>query len=166
MATREGPLEQVTKRRERLREMVEGRPYAQQVIQMEILYDMASMLSKMVPSLNRMAESLDEAAERLVRIQNALEAEHPKGFLDGPTNHLQITDAIHEYVTPHVWLSLYAYNYGPNTVFIQTNDRSLQFYEVQKNEDMNADFKTPTITRVFLKCAKGETAEVKLLGKW
>lgn len=152
-------LEELARGKEQLREIIEGRPYAQQVIQTEILYDLAGMTKKIL-------DEQIESTERLVRIQNALEAEHPKGFLDGPTNHLQITDEIHEYVTPHVWLSLYAYNYGPNTVFIQTNDRSLQFYEVQKNEDMNADFKTPTISRVFLKCAQGETAEVKLLGKW
>jgi hypothetical protein len=107
---------------------------------------------------------LDEIAYRLSKIENILKAEHPEGYL----GHYEdtITDKIKEWEPPDIWFSGSLYNYGPNTVYVQTNDIALDFVPVELNENLEFDFKTAKIKKIYFKCNKGETAKIKIIGKY
>jgi hypothetical protein len=132
-----------------LEDIVKNRPYVAQILQLTMLYDIAGLL--------------DESVERLLRIENAITAEHPKGLL----GHKElIITKLTEWEPPKTWFSGSLHNYGPNTVYVQTNDKSLEFVPVKVDEDLEFDFKTAKIQRVYFKCASGETANIKMIGKY
>jgi len=114
---------------------------------------------------------LDEIAGRLGdlfdltrELVDTTKAEHPQGLMDQKI--FTVTDRITTYKTTHKWMSVYFFNYGPNTVYIQTNDKGIPFIEILNEEDLDVDFKTAIIERVYLYCDVGETARVKVIGKW
>jgi hypothetical protein len=132
-----------------LEDIVKNRPYVAQILQLTMLYDIASLL--------------DESVERLLRIENAITAEHPKGLLGH--KELTVTELI-EWEPPKTWFSGALHNYGPNTVYVQTNDKSLEFVPVGNDEDLEIDFKTAKIEKIYFKCTKGESARIKIIGKY
>jgi len=150
-------LDEISKRRERFKQIVEERPYAAQIMQMEILYDIASLLSKI-------EKSTDESAERLVRIENAIRETQPQGFLGD--EEFIVTDQLKEYDPPDNWFSMSVYNYGPNTVYLQINDPTRRFVALRIDESTSPDFKTAKIDKIFFRCDTGETATVKTIGKY
>lgn len=133
-----------------LEDIVKNRPYVAQILQLTMLYDIAGLL--------------DEAVERLLRIENAITAEHPKGLLGHKK--LTVTDLGVEWEPPAMWFSGSLHNYGPNTVYVQTNDKSLEFVPVETDEEVDFDFKTAKIEKIYFKCARGETANIKIIGKY
>lgn len=132
-------------------EMAKERPYALQVIQMQILYDMADLLEELV--------------ERNTRFQTSWEETIPKGELEPLT--FAITDMPTE-LSPRTvgsmpWMRFTLHNDGPNPVFIMVNEEYIQNRTpLNIGEHITVDMVKPKVDKVYLHCAPTLTASVRI----
>jgi len=125
------------------------RPYALEVMQTQLLYDVASMM--------------EEAVDRLTRIEELLVK--PKGYIcpikltiDRPT----IIDFSKEYpYTPLFSLSLF--NDGPDEVYVGINIEQ-KVTPLKAGESFEAELYAPNIKRLYLYVEAGKTANIRGFG--
>ena len=142
-----------------LEELAE-RPYAVQMIQTQILYDMAAML--------------EDLTETLANFYSEYKSTIPQGYL----KEIRLT-IIHEItsltpiLTPEYklpWISFDLFNDGPNPVFIFVNEKILsvttEVPSLGAGESLQVNMKKPLIKRIYLLCASGHQANVRIFAKY
>jgi len=82
--------------------------------------------------------------------------------LDNP---LSITDELTEIKVDYPAQSLYLFNDGDDSVYVWVNDLGRPKATVKVNETFKADYETHKISYLYLRCASGETADVRIIAK-
>ena len=107
---------------------------------------------------------------QLARIRKALEREQFEGRLDNKT--LSCTDKVGWInlleESPHrAWISATFYNDGTNTAYIAIN-KDYKYIELRDTEELPIDFSKADerIRLIYYKCNPGETASVRVVGKY
>lgn len=125
------------------------RPYALQVVQTQILYDVAGML--------------EEAVERLARMEELLA--RPKGYVYPirlTVERLTVVDFIEAY--PHTRMfSVTLYNDGPDEVYPSVNVHQ-KSVSLKPGESLTIDCRSPVIERLYLDVEGGRKAFVRGFG--
>lgn len=130
------------------------RPYAVQMLQLQILYDMAGML--------------EDIAETLAHHQSEFKSTIPQGKLE-PIG-LLITDTRtvlkKENCPTMPWITFNLFNDGPNPVYVDVNkDQPSLTAPLAIGDAIQVDMKVPKIKRVLLICSSGNTAAVRIYAK-
>jgi hypothetical protein len=127
--------------------IVKDRPYALEVIQTQILYDIAGML--------------DEATERLINLERLLSK--PKGYvysLNVTVDKLMVVDFLRD--EPYSLLySITIYNDGPDSVY-----PSINIYQkktsLKPGESLHIDYQSPKIEKLYLDIDSDKKANVRV----
>ena len=144
-------------------------------------------LQSLIPSLRSLKidgeESKDEISPQtlqaiaqlaslaqLVKIRKSLEREQFGGRLDSrtldATDQRKFLDLIKEW--PHIpYATISLINDGPNSVYIALNRRDDE-HKIESGESTSADFlkANERISVIYYRCAPGETASTRALGKY
>jgi hypothetical protein len=107
---------------------------------------------------------------QLARIRKALEREQFEGRLSKKT--LSLTGEV-DYIDlleepPHkAWITATFYNDGADTAYIAIN-KDYDYSELRISEELPVDFShaDERIRRIYYKCDPGETASVRVVGKY
>jgi len=139
---------------DKLESIVKERPYAAQMLQLQILYDMAGML--------------EDISESLAHFRSEFRSTIPKGYVE-PIE-LTVTDKIskitkNKYATMP-WISFDLFNDGPNPVYVVVNRNFVtRRAPLNSGESLTVDMKAPIIEKIYLFCDKGNTASVRIYAK-
>jgi len=139
----------------RLRSFTEERPYVQHALQTQILYDIASILEDM--------------AFELTSFYQEWKMTIPEGRLIQLT--VNVTDepkelSPEEGVSYMPWISFDLYNDGPDPVYVMVNEEYLRYRApIASGENLKVDMKKPLIRKIWLYCASGQTASVRMYAK-
>jgi len=132
-----------------IRALAVERPYALQVIQTQILYDIAGMM--------------EDVVERLRRVEEALK--RPRGFIfpfKVTVEKLEVIDVLKLWVgTPLYTVSIY--NDGPDDVYPSVNEHQ-KHTPLKPGEMVSLDYQSPRIKRLYLDVDKGKKAGVRGFG--
>jgi len=82
-----------------------------------------------------------------------------------PNNPLTITDELKEIKLDFPAQSVYLFNDGDDAVKVWVNDLSRPYVTVNSGETFNSDYETHKIEYLYLQCASGETADVRIVAK-
>jgi hypothetical protein len=107
---------------------------------------------------------------QMVRIRKSLEREHFQGKVDSRdlncTEERQFVDLTMNW--PEVpWATASFHNYGPNTAYIGINDTAME-HPLEIDEDFSVDLTKGDrrIDVIYYWCGKGETALLRVVGKY
>lgn len=135
----------------KLEELKLQRPYVQEALQTQLLYDIASLLEAL----------LDMERERV-----------PDGTFGGFP--LDVSDEVvelspkakdvpHPVVSAMPWMSCQIMCDGPDPVYVLVNKRRYVVHpELRKGESVNIDMKKKGIEKIFLYCDKGKSSRVRI----
>jgi hypothetical protein len=139
---------------DKLQSIIKDRPYALQTIQLQIIYDMASIL--------------ESTHDRIVRLEEQFSSTIPKGrfvareytvVADKPVE-IKRED---EKTLP--WMSFTLFNDGKGEIYVQINERIARTKaSLVMGDSIDVDMKSPKIERVYLSCPSG-TATVRIYAK-
>ena len=136
-----------------LQEMMQGRPYVAQLVQMQLLYDMASILEDSLGEIGQLRKRMDEMVP-----EGKL---YPREYNITSSKSLEIDKKLE---TTLPWRSFELTNYGPNKLFVMINDQRLvEEGALTMGELMNVDLKSPKITKITL-LSEG-TSSVRIYGQ-
>ena len=133
-----------------LQEMVKGRPYVMQIIQMQLLYDLCSMT--------------ESHLEEITRLKNLVEGQIPEGKsipreYTVTSTDIEVIDRNEENTLP--WRSVEIVNFGPDKLYISINENiSRNAASFTKGESLSVDFRAPKIEKVLLKSEGSSTVRV------
>lgn len=110
---------------------------------------------------------LDDIALSQREIAQSLARERFSGLLDPQVLSASGTVNFLDLRFLHPWVAASFYNDGPNTVYIAING-FFKWSEIKKGESLVLDFQKADkrITLVHHKCDAGETASVRVVGKY
>jgi len=80
-------------------------------------------------------------------------------------NPLTITDELKEIKVDYPAQSIYLFNDGSDAVKVWVNDLSRPYATVNSGETFKSDYETHKIGYLYLQCASGETASVRIVAK-
>jgi len=115
------------------------------------------------------AALLDEIAEKLLKILELLKMQVPEGKTLPTT--ISVTDEIKkvDFVKEYPYTPLYSftlYNDGDGAVYIGVNEMPSENFKLYKGDKIQLDMNSPKIRFITLKCDSGQTARVRLFGKF
>lgn len=134
-----------------IEKMSKERPYALQVIQTQIMYDVAGLLEELVERQNSFQSSWEETV--------------PRGDFKPLTVPVtdQITQLKPENTPTMPWLSATMYNDGPGSVYMTINEEYAQEKTpLRSGEHLNIGLIKRKICNVYLTCAPGQTASLRI----
>jgi len=142
------------KKPDKIETIIKERPYAAQMIQLQILYDMAGML--------------EDIAESIAQLRSEFRSTIPRGKII-PIE-LSLTDSIttltREQYDTMPWMSFDLYNDGPDPVHVVVNEDFItEKAPLGSGESLKVDMKAPIIEKVMLYCGVGNTASVRIYAK-
>jgi len=82
-----------------------------------------------------------------------------------PNNPLTITDELKEIKLDFLAQSVYLFNDGDDAVKVWVNDLSRPYVTVNSGEPFKSNYETHKIEYLYLQCASGETAYVRIVVK-
>jgi len=125
-------------------EMVKERPYVAQLIQVQILYDLAGMMEDLLDTTKSMVpEGKTIPREYIVPSTRALEIDHKL-----------------ESSLP--WRSIDVTNNGPDELYVTINEnRVVEKAPLLKGESMSIDFRAPRIGRIILSSVGSSSVKVR-----
>jgi hypothetical protein len=131
--------------------MAKERPYALQMIQMQILYDIASLL--------------EELTERTTRFHSSWEETIPVGEFKSLT--YPITDRVTELSPKTIesmpWRAFTIFNDGPSPIYLVINEDFPQTRTpVNMGENLTVNMTKRKIEKIYLNCAAGLTSTVRI----
>jgi len=125
------------------------RPYVLEVMQSQMLYDIAGML--------------EEAVERLANIEALLE--RPKGFvypIKQTVDKITILDFVKHW--PNTLLfGITLFNDGPDEIYVGVNEHQTMT-PLNTGEDLRIEYTSPRIRRLYLDVEKGKKANIRGFG--
>lgn len=111
-----------------------------------------------------MASLLDEIAGRLVEILDTQRLQIPEGIVE-PIPTFKVTQKGKTIKLDIPWFSFAMWNDGPNTFWVQVNKKKRgKAHELKKDETYSVNMGAPKIKDLYLYCATGETAAVRIAG--
>lgn len=129
------------------------RPYVLQVIQTQILYDIAGML--------------DELSEQFINLRQDFEATIPKGVFEPLTVPVTDSKTILEpppkgRIETMPWISSVICNDGPDDVYMIVNKGEIPKPPIPPGEQIEVDMKKPQLKKLTFFCLSGENASVRI----
>jgi len=110
---------------------------------------------------------LDEIAGRLADLKKHMEWAQQGGMIHPLSE--TITAAMYERTCSPPWYSATIFNDGPNPVYPDVNrDNNARnlITPLNMGDQMTMDFEQPKIKVLFMRCAVGQTANIRLFGTW
>lgn len=134
--------------------MSKDRPYALQLLQTQILYDVASML--------------DNLTEVTINFHQNWLKTIPEGKLEPLT--LAITSSVTKLdssvITSMPWMKFTIFNDGADAVYLMVNEEFIQERTpLNSGESLTVDMITPQIEKVQLVCLRGESCSVRIFAR-
>jgi len=134
--------------------MSKSRPYALQLLQTQILYDVASML--------------DNLTEETVNFHQSWLKTIPKGKFEPLT--LAITSSVTKLDSSIIetmpWMKFTIFNDGDDAVYLMVNEEFIQSRTpLNSDESLTVDMITPQIEKVQLICLQGESCSVRIFAR-
>lgn len=126
-----------------IEEMLRDRPYAAQLLQFQVFFDMASMLEDLTAQIG---------SGKVDRLDITVTDEAQKVS--------QKTDTL-------PWICFDIHNDGVKDVFFENNSTSItEVAPIHSMESLRVDARGKNIMEILLKCRKGETTTVRLYGTY
>ena len=130
------------------------RPYVQEAIQTQILYDIAGML--------------EDQGKTLIDFFNDWKETIPRGRIR-PLD-LTVTATITELNPTNApdmpWMTIDLFNDGPNPVYVTINEEfTRRKAPLTIGETLTVDMKKRNINKIFLFCDAGNTANIRIYAK-
>jgi len=137
-------------------QLIRERPYAAQLLEIQILYDMAGMLENM--------------AEDMAMLRSEFKDSRPQGHVGYvPVEVTEQETILRPQNQPTMpWRRMTIINDGEDLVWIYTTPRRVGEFQLEKTpippgQDYEVDLRFPLIDEVILKCDSGETATVRII---
>lgn len=138
-----------------LEQLIHDRPYAAQLVQTQIMYDLADMLESMLEELSQ------------------FRAEYNATIPEGRIEYVPLTVTDQETLLTRQdypsmpWRSMEVYNVGPNTVYLYSYPESTEDFHMEKTpllagSTLRVDVKIPLIEKLAFVCDKGQTASLRI----
>jgi len=142
--------------RESLERIIRERPYVAQLIQTQILYDMADFLETMTEDMSQLRAEFKDS--------------RPQGHVGYvPVEVTEQETILRPQNQPTMpWRRMTIINDGEDLVWIYTTPRRVGEFQLEKTpippgQDYEVDLRFPLIDEVILKCDSGETATVRII---
>jgi len=142
--------------RDRLEQIIRERPYVAQLIQTQILYDMAGILENM--------------SEDMAQLRSEFKDSRPQGLVGYvPVNVTeQETTLLPQNQPTMPWRKMTIINDGADPVWVYTSPRRAGLFQLEKTpippgQDYEVDMRFPLIDQVVLKCDEGDSATVRII---
>jgi len=141
---------------EKLEVLTRERPYVVQMIQTQILYDIAGML--------------EDLGKTLIDFHQDYQQTIPKGML--LPIELTITDklTVIDRNTPRMnipWMTFDIFNDGPDPVYIAVNKNYIEWIApISIDESLTVNMRKTQVEKVLLQCKKGKKANVRIYALW
>lgn len=142
--------------REKLEQIIRDRPYVAQLIQTQILYDIAGMMEDLV--------------ESVAQLQSEFRNSRPVGMVSyipfAVTDAETILKPKNQPTMP--WRSMKIINDGEDSVYVYTSPRregqfTLEKTPVPPGEDYVVDMRFPIIDEVVFICDKGNSTNIRII---
>ena len=144
--------EEIRKRKDKLHQATEGRPYAMQTVEMEILYDIASLLNSSLEEQKQMRQELNRIAEEQnpqgIQVERSVDVEENENYesFDAPLFSIELI------------------NEGNSTIYYAINDPTREHVSLVRKERRSLNFGRAKVERLYYRCAKGDTSTLKMVG--
>lgn len=139
---------------EEIQKMAKERPYALELLQTQILYDIAGML--------------EQQGEELINFHQHWQKTIPKGVFEPLTLTItQLPTTLDPKIVESMpWMKFTIYNDGDDAVYIMINEEFIQDRTpLNSGENLTVDMITPQIEKILLLCLPGETCSVRIFAR-
>jgi len=129
-------------------------------------YDISLVSPSPEALLGAMLMYLDEIAGRLGEMQELLLSEIPEGKVKGVS--WTVTEKVERISLPRSMITVNLINDGPDSIFWNLDPleaMSGTWLELKNTESRTIDGKVPKFSELWVRCNKGETAQLRVEGK-